>query len=77
MTTPRATPTPKTRKLQKLHGNFTEMRNELFTRLPLKAYRAARKRHAMSRSNWWWYLDELGDELAAQAKATAEPARGG
>jgi len=63
-------------------------RGELFARLPLKFYRAARKRNAVPRSQWWWYLDEIKSEsrpvertaavgtrlpLARESSATYEP----
>jgi hypothetical protein len=59
-------------KILALDVDLVMMRAELFSRLPLKFYRASRKRNAIRRSHWWWYMDKLGDELAAKANGRAK-----
>jgi hypothetical protein len=56
-------------KILSLDVDLVLMRDEIFTRLPLKSYRAARKRNAIPRSHWWWYLDEIEGEPAQREQS--------
>ncbi len=62
--------TPYRLQVVTLDADLLLMRAEVLARYPLKHYRATRKRNAIPRTHWWWYLDEAEEEAETKAAGT-------
>ena len=59
-------------KILPLDAELLLWRNDILNAWDLNEYRSWRERNSISRSHWWWYLDETSSETLQAARESLQ-----